>query len=142
MTQYTIRRVLLAIPVLFVVVLVTFIIARSIPGDPCRSILGEHATEEECERFLENFGLDEPIYVQFGLFMQNLVKGNLGDSIRFSRPVSIMLVERLPMTIELGLSAMFLAVIIGLPFSLIGEAKLTMDADVLRSDLSGGETAH
>ena len=130
MIQYTIRRVLLAIPVLFVVVLVTFIIARSIPGDPCRSILGEHATEQECEVFLENFGLDEPIYVQFGLFLQNLLRGNLGDSIRFSRPVSIMLVERLPMTIELGLSAMFIAVIVGLPLGILSATRRNSMADV------------
>lgn len=130
MTQYTIRRVLLAIPVLFVVVLITFVISRSIPGDPCYSILGEHATAEECERFLENFGLDEPIYVQFGIFMQNLLRGNLGDSIRFSRPVSIMLVERLPMTIELGLSAMLIAVIIGLPLGIISATRRNSAADV------------
>ncbi len=130
MIQYTIRRVFLAIPVLFVVVLVTFVIARSIPGDPCRSILGEHATQKECEVFLENFGLNEPIYVQFGLFMQNLLKGNLGDSIRFSRPVSIMLVERLPMTIELGLSAMFIAVLVGLPLGIISATRRNSIADV------------
>jgi peptide/nickel transport system permease protein len=130
MIQYTIRRLLLAIPVLFIVVLVTFIIARSIPGDPCRSILGEHATQQECEVFLENFGLNEPIYVQFGLFLQNLLRGNLGDSIRFSRPVSIMLVERLPMTIELGLSAMFIAVIVGLPLGILSATRRNSFADV------------
>ncbi|MFN2178918.1 MAG: ABC transporter permease [Candidatus Promineifilaceae bacterium] len=130
MLQYTIRRVLLAIPVLFVVVLVTFVISRSIPGDPCHSILGEKATEEQCDRFLENYGLNEPIYVQFGIFLQHLMRGDLGDSIRFSRPVSIMLVERLPMTIELGVSAMFIAVLVGLPLGIISATRRNSFADV------------
>lgn len=130
MIQYTIRRSLLAIPVLFIVVLVTFVIARSIPGDPCHSILGEKATKERCDQFLEDFGLDEPIYVQFIIFLKSLAKGNLGDSIRFSRPVSLIIVERLPTTIELGFSAMFLAVIIGLPLGIISAVRRNSIADV------------
>lgn len=130
MIQYTIRRSLFAIPVLFVVVLVTFIIARSIPGDPCHSILGEKATQERCEQFLEDHGLNEPIYVQFVIFMQNLLQGNLGDSIRFSRPVTLIIVERLPTTIELGFAAMTLAVLIGLPLGIISAVKRNSFADV------------
>ncbi len=130
MIQYTFRRSLLAIPVLFLVVLVTFIIARSIPGDPCHSILGEKATKERCDQFLEDHGLNEPIPVQFLLFLENLAKGNLGDSIRFSRPVSIIIVERLPTTIELGFTAMFLAVIIGLPLGIISAVRRNSLADV------------
>ncbi len=114
MIQYTIRRSVLAIPVLFVVLLVTFVIARSIPGDPCHSILGEKATQEMCNQFMEDQGLNEPIYVQFLIFLQGLARGDLGDSIRFSRPVTLIIVERLPTTIELGFAAMMLAVLIGL----------------------------
>jgi peptide/nickel transport system permease protein len=131
MIQYTARRGILAIPVLFTVLLVTFVIARSIPGDPCRSILGEHATDEACESFLKSFGLDKPIPVQFVLFLQNLAQGNLGNSIRFSRPVSIMLVERLPMTIELGLAAMTIAVLVGLPLGIFSATRRNSAADVV-----------
>lgn len=131
MLQYTFRRALLAIPVLFAVLVVTFFLARSIPGDPCKAILGEKATQESCERFIHAHGLDEPLMVQFGLFMQNLLlRGDLGDSIRFSRPVSIILVERLPVTIELGIAAMILAVLIGTPAGILSSIRRNSLADV------------
>ena len=80
MLQYTIRRLLSSIPVLFGILLVTFAIARMIPGDPCRAILGEKATEEVCERFIRDRGLDRPIYVQFVIYMTDVVQGDFGDS--------------------------------------------------------------
>jgi peptide/nickel transport system permease protein len=131
MIQYTIRRILLSIPVLFAVLVVTFVLARSIPGDPCKAILGEKATQETCEVFIRNHGLDEPISTQFFIFMGNMLQGDLGESIRFSRPVSIMLVERLPMTVELGISAMFLAVLIGIPAGIIASVRRNSIADVI-----------
>ena len=127
---YTLRRTLLALPVLFAVLVITFFLARSLPGDPCRAILGERASQEACDRFLEDHGLNEPLYVQFGIFLSNLAQGDLGDSIRFSRPVSIILVERLPVTIELGFSAMLLAVLIGLPAGIISAIKRNSATDV------------
>jgi peptide/nickel transport system permease protein len=114
MVQYTVRRILSAIPVLFAVLIVTFVLARSIPGDPCKAILGEKATQESCDIFIKNHGLDQPIHVQFLIFMGKMLRGDLGESIRFSRPVSIILIERLPMTIELGVTAMIIAVIVGI----------------------------
>jgi len=131
MIQYTIRRIILSIPVLFAVLVVTFILARSIPGDPCKAILGEKATQESCEIFIRNHGLDQPISTQFVIFMGNMLKGDLGESIRFSRPVSIILVERLPMTIELGIAAMILAVLIGIPAGIIASVRRNSIADVI-----------
>ena len=66
MGKYTIRRLLASLPVLAGVLVVTFILARSIPGEPCRAILGEKATQEACDRFYVAKGLDKPIWVQFG----------------------------------------------------------------------------
>jgi peptide/nickel transport system permease protein len=106
------------------------VIARSIPGDSCHSILGEKATEETCDQFMEDQGLNEPVYVQFFIFLRNLAQGNLGDSIRFSRPVTLILVERLPTTIELGFAAMTLAVLIGLPLGIISAVRRNSVADV------------
>lgn len=131
MIQYTIRRILLAIPVLLAIITVTFILARIIPGDPCRAILGEKATEEVCDQFARDFGLDQPIHVQFGIYLQNLLKGDLGNSIRYGRPVSIILIERLPITIELGLSAMIIAVLIGIPAGIISAVKRNSIIDVV-----------
>ena len=96
MAQYVARRLLMAIPVLLGILVVTFLLARMIPGDPCRSILGEKATAEACERFAELKGLNKPLPTQLGIYMADVFQGDLGDSIRFSRPVSQILVERLP----------------------------------------------
>ncbi len=131
MVQYTFRRILLSIPVLFAVLLITFVLARSIPGDPCKAILGEKATQETCELFIRNHGLDKPISTQFFIFLGGLARGDLGESIRFSRPVTLILAERLPMTIELGVSAMILAVLIGVPLGIIAAARRNSLADVI-----------
>ena len=130
MVQYTFRRVLLAIPVVFAIMAVTFFLSRSIPGDPCKAILGEKASAETCERFRREFGLDEPIPVQFGIYLQNLAEGDLGDSIRFGRPVSTIMTERLPTTIELGMSAMFIAVLVGVPAGIIAAVRRNSAVDV------------
>ncbi|RMG96486.1 MAG: ABC transporter permease [Chloroflexi bacterium] len=131
MIQYTVRRLLLAIPVIFAILLFTFALARMIPGDPCKSILGEKATEEVCEKFTRDHGLDKPIPIQFAIYMGNMLRGNFGDSIRFSRPVALILVERLPMTVELGLSAMIIAVLIGIPAGILSAVRRNSAVDVV-----------
>ena len=131
MLQYTIRRIFLSIPVLFGILLVTFVIARSIPGDPCRSILGEKATVEICERFSRDHGLDKPIPVQFAIYMGNILSGDFGESIRFSRPVTTILLERLPLTLELGLIAIFLATLIGIPLGILSAIRHNTAVDVV-----------
>lgn len=123
MALYAIRRILASIPVLFGVLIVTFVLARSVPGEPCRAILGEKATIEVCEQFTREKGLDKPIPVQFVIYMKDLVRGDFGDSIRFKRPVSQILVERLPMTIELGLAGLFIASLIGIPLGIISALR-------------------
>jgi len=131
MLQYILRRILYAIPVLLAILVVTFALARMIPGDPCTAILGEKATQEACERFNQRFGLDKPITTQLGLYMLNIAKGDLGDSIRFGRPITLMLSERLPMTIELGLTSMFLAVMIGIPAGLLSALRRNSPTDLI-----------
>lgn len=123
MLSYITRRVLLAVPVLIGIVVVVFLLVRAIPGDPCTSMLGERATEEACEVFNEANGLDEPIVVQLGIYMKNVVTFDLGESVRFSRPVNQLLIERLPLTTELALSALALAVIVGIPLGVIAARR-------------------
>jgi len=130
MLGYITRRVLVSIPVLFGILLVTFVLARLIPGDPCKAILGEKASAETCERFSRIHGLDRPIYVQFGLYMTRIVRGDFGNSIRFSRPVSQILVERLPMTIELAVGGLILAILIGVPLGIISAMRHNTGVDV------------
>mgnify|MGYP000870043709 CR=1 FL=1 len=130
MFQYIIRRILLAIPVLFGIMLVTFALTRMIPGEPCRAMLGEKATAEVCERFTKQYGLDKPIPVQFAVYMGKIVQGDFGNSIRFSRPVMLILAERLPMTIELGFLALVFSIVVGIPAGIISAVKRNSAADV------------
>jgi peptide/nickel transport system permease protein len=131
MIQYTIRRLILSIPVIFGILVVTFTLARLIPGDPCKAMLGEKASAEVCERFNRQQGLDKPIPVQFAVYMGNILKGDFGTSIRFSRPVTIILVERLPLTIELGTAALVLSILIGIPAGIISAVRRNSIVDVL-----------
>jgi len=130
MAQYTVRRILLSIPVIFGILLVTFALARAIPGDPCTAILGEKATQAACERFTIENGLDQPVPVQFGIYMGKILQGDFGESIRYSRPVSLILIERLPLTIELGTFALLLAVTVGIPLGIISAIKQNSVVDV------------
>jgi peptide/nickel transport system permease protein len=112
------------------ILIVTFSLARMIPGDPCKAILGEKATQEVCDRFIRERGLDQPIPVQFGIYMQDVLRGDFGESIRFSRPVTTIMLERLPTTIELSLAAITLAIIVGIPAGLISAVRRNSLADV------------
>jgi peptide/nickel transport system permease protein len=131
MISYAIRRIAATIPVLLGILVVTFVLARLIPADPCVANLGERATEEMCKTFLRNKGLDKPIYVQLGIYMRDfLTEGDLGTSIRYSRPVVDLLTERLPMTLELSLSAFVLAVLLGIPAGIVSARYHNSFADV------------
>ena len=114
MFAYVLRRIALAIPVLIGVLFLTFFLNRLIPGDPCHAILGEKATAQVCDAFVKRHGLDQPIPTQFGIYMGRVVTGDLGDSLRFGRPVTEMLTERLPVTIELALTSLFIATLFGM----------------------------
>jgi peptide/nickel transport system permease protein len=113
-TRYIAQRLLLLVPVLIGISIVTFAILRLIPGDPCRIMLGERATEAICRGFNERMGLDDPIPVQYWHYLSNALHGDLGTSIKTGEPVTTELGDRLPMTIELAAVAMVLAVVLGI----------------------------
>jgi peptide/nickel transport system permease protein len=130
MHRYIAHRLLLAVPVLLGILFVTFAIARLIPGDPCRAVLGEHATDAICNAFIARHGLDQPIPVQFVRYLGEVLQGDLGNSIRFNRPVTTLLVERLPLTVELSLSALLVALLVGIPLGIISAVRHNSAADV------------
>jgi len=131
MTQYLIRRIIASIPVLIGILLVTFVIARVVPGDPCRAILGEKATQAVCDRFIHEKGLDKPIPTQFVIYMGEVLRGDFGNSIRYSLPVTRLLIERLPTTVELSLAALLVSMIIGIPLGVISAVNHNSWADVV-----------
>ena len=130
MTRFIVRRLLVTIPVLFGIIFIVFALARVIPGDPCRAVLGERATDAVCNDFIHRYGLDQPIPVQFGIYLQQLAAGDLGSSIKHSQPVTELLVERLPTTVELTFWAMLLAIVVGIPLGLLSATRRNSIVDV------------
>ncbi len=114
MTALVLRRLLQSIVVMLVVALMAFTIFRYV-GDPVAMMVGQETSLEERAQLRVTLGLDDPIPVQFGRFVINMVHGNFGISYQIGRPVSELLVERLPATLELsGIAALF-ALLVGIP---------------------------
>ena len=130
MIRFVFRRVLVTIPVLLGIIFLVFALARLVPGDPCRAVLGERATDEVCDAFIIRYGLDEPIPIQFGRYLEQLAAGDLGNSIKHSRPVTELLIERLPTTVELTVLAMLFAIALGVPLGLISAYRRNSPIDV------------
>ena len=121
--RYILKRLLLMIPILFGISVLTFLISNTIPGDPARLILGPKATPEIIHQLRETMGLNEPIYVQYGHYINNLLHGNLGDSTYTQEPVMNDLKHYFPATLELTLFSMIITVIVGIPFGIISANK-------------------
>lgn len=119
MTAFILRRLFLAIPVLFGILVITFFLLRAIPGEPCTAIYGERATPELCAAFTQRYGLNKPLGEQFLLYAGNALRGDFGDSIRYTRPIVSILAERLPVTLELATVALIFAVVLGIPLGII-----------------------
>ncbi len=130
MTTYILRRLLASLPVLIGILFVTFALARLIPGDPCRAILGEKATDAVCNEFIRRHGLDKPIPTQFAIYVGEILRGDLGTSIRLGKPITELLIERLPTTLELSLAAMTFSIVIGIPLGIISAVRHNSFIDV------------
>jgi peptide/nickel transport system permease protein len=130
MLQFIGRRLLLTVPVLIGIIFVVFALARILPGNPCYQALGQNATQEDCEAFSERYGLDEPIPVQFAIFVGDLFSGDLGTSILHGRPITDMLIERMPVTIELTLFALTLATVLGITLGVASAIRRNSGVDV------------
>ena len=131
MTTYILRRILLSIPVLIGILFATFALARLIPSDPCRAMLGEKATDEVCDDFLRRHGLDRPIPFQFAVYLREVLQGDFGRSFRFSMPVTEILIQRLPVTVELSFAALLVSILIGVPLGIISAIRHNSWVDVL-----------
>ena len=129
MTRFIIRRLISSIPVLFGVVLLVFVLVRLIPGDPCTATYGEKATPALCAAFEVRYGLDRPIPEQFVIYAGALAQGDLGSSIKFGRPVTDLLIERLPVTVELTLVALMFATIFGIMLGVLSATRRNSPAD-------------
>jgi peptide/nickel transport system permease protein len=130
MATYILRRLLVTIPVVLAIVFIVFLMARVLPGDPCVSSLGERATEEQCRQFAIRYGLDQPIPIQFVNYVGDILRGDLGESIQLKQPITDLIVQRLPTTIELTFFALVFAIGLGVPLGIISAYRRNSAADV------------
>lgn len=119
MALFIIRRILLAIPALFGLALLTFILIHAAPGDPAVVLAGDQATPQQIAAIRQQYGFDRPLVEQFAIYLSQLAQGSLGVSYMTQRPISVEIAERLPATFELSLFAMFLATVIGIPLGVL-----------------------
>ena len=116
--RFLVRRLLQAIPVVIGVTLVVFLLIHLVPGDPARTALGTHATPKAIERLHHEWGLDRSLPDQYKLFMERLVSGDLGTSLRYGRSAGALVIERLPVTIWLIVYSTVLTILIAVPLAL------------------------
>ena len=131
-----IKRLLGVVPVVFGVVLLTFLLVHAVPGDPVEVMLAESASSADRTQLRADLGLDQPIYVQFGVYLNKLAHGDLGVSIHSKKPIVDLLAERLPATAKLALLALSFAIFIGLPLGIIAALKVNQWPDKLANLLS------
>jgi peptide/nickel transport system permease protein len=115
MLRFVIRRLGLMVPVLFGLSLLLFAWVRALPGDPARALLGERATPESIARIREAYGFDDPILQQYLTYIGSLLSGDFGSSTRTGQPVLASFLERFPATVELAVTALLIAVVLGVP---------------------------
>jgi peptide/nickel transport system permease protein len=130
MVQYIIRRLLVTIPVLFGILTLVFVIAHVLPGDPCHILLGERANAQACGDFNHRYGFDRPVIDQFVTYLGNFSHGDLGSSFRTSRSVTSLLLERLPMTVELSIYALIFAATVGILLGVTAAVRRNSLVDV------------
>lgn len=114
MFHYVLKRLLQMIPTLIGVSILTFLMVHAVPGDPARMLAGPEASSEEVDVVRESLGLDQPLYIQYGKYVSNLLQGDLGTSLRSERPVLDEILGRFPSTITLTVMAIVVMVVIGL----------------------------
>ncbi|AJE50678.1 MULTISPECIES: ABC transporter permease [Paenibacillus] len=123
MSSYIVKRLAILIPVLLGMTLIVFSIIHAIPGDPAETILGDKATEQSKQALREQLGLDKPWLQQYGTYLSELARGDLGDSIRTRQPIAREMVPYLAATLELTVASMFFAVVVGMNAGIVSAWK-------------------
>jgi peptide/nickel transport system permease protein len=121
--NYIVQRILATIPVMGVVVLFVFLLLRLAPGDPAALIAGDYATPEDIAKIRVGLGLDKPVYVQLGLWLAALARGDLGMSIYSKLPVTHLMAQRLEPTLALTLTTLLFAVSLAVPLGVLAAWK-------------------
>lgn len=123
MQAFIVRRLLSSVFVLFVVTLVTFVSLNVLPGDIASRILGPEPSPDQVEALRERLNLNDPLHIRYWDWISNAVQGDFGTSLRTSQPVSELIVDRLEVTIELGILSLVLAVVIAVPIGILAGSR-------------------
>src|SRR5438876_739904 len=129
MWTYILRRLLQIVPTVVMITLVVFVMMRSVPGDPVVALLGDAYTEEDAIKVRTEYGFDKPVLVQYAIWLGKLVQGDWGTSILSGRPVLKDVMVRLPVTLELVVLSMGVALLIAIPAAIIGALRQNTWAD-------------
>lgn len=129
MFAYIVRRLIATIPVLVIVAMFVFLLLHLTPGDPAAVIAGDEATPIEIENVRKKLGLDRPLWEQFGVYVWNLSRGDLGTSIFSNMPVMTLVLQRLEPTIVLTFATLFVAVLFAIPMGVIAACKSNTTVD-------------
>ncbi len=136
MTAYVLRRLLLMLPVAFLVTIGVFLLIHLSPGDPALIILGEDRSPQAISQIHQELGLDKPLYVQYVIWLGHIVHGDWGRSITTHQPVAIAITERLPATFELGLTALLWSLLVAIPLGTIAAVRRGSVADQVATGIT------
>src|SRR5919109_2349372 len=123
MLNYLLRRLAQIIPTLFLVSVLIFTLQQLLPGDPAIALAGEERDPDTVRYLREKFHLAEPVPVRYWYWLSGVLQGDLGDSVRIQKPVTELIVEKLPVTIQLATMAMLIALVIGITAGVISAVK-------------------
>jgi peptide/nickel transport system permease protein len=123
MLRFLLRRVLLVVPVLFGLLVLTFVLVRVVPNDPSATLAGQNATPEQIAEIRVKYGFDRPLVFQFFVYLRQVVQGDFGTSLQSGRPVATDIWQRLPATLELTFAALFLGVGLGVPLGVVAAVR-------------------
>src|SRR5919112_1676470 len=123
MLRFVVRRLLLLLPILFGLSILVFFWIRALPGGPAQALLGERATPETIAQIERQYGLDQPVYVQYLKYLRSTVKLDFGQSVTTRQPVIEEFKRRFPATVELAVSAMIFAILLGIPLGFIAAKR-------------------
>ena len=138
MLNFVFRRLLVAIPTLLIVSMFVFLLLKLLPGDPALALAGEERDPQVIEVIRVKYGLDQPLPVQYVRWLGGVLQGDFGVSIRTRLPIGRMIAEKLPVTLQLSLQAMIIALLIGIPAGVLAAFKRGTPVDYLVSMLGLG----
>ena len=129
MLAFILRRLLLTVPVVWIVITLVFGLIHMVPGDPIAQMLGEGASVTEVERLRHEFGLDRPVLEQYRTYMLGVLRGDLGSSFRNQEPVAKSIMVRYPATVELAVASAVFSLLVAVPFGVVGAIRRGRAAD-------------